>query len=79
MTAPHLALDNQAIEALEKLGFTVGDERAAARIGDVVVAVRRTSDLRQPEFEFTITLPSGAVLRTFARRHDLLAAIEAGS
>jgi hypothetical protein len=71
-----LPLDRQAAEALEALGFAIGDEKAAARIGDAVVAVRRTADLRSPEFEFEITLPNGAVLRTYARRRDLLAASE---
>ena len=31
---PNLPLDRQAAAALEALGFVVGDERAAARIGD---------------------------------------------
>jgi hypothetical protein len=72
LTAAHLPLDRQAIATLEQLGFTVGDEKAAARIGDATVTIKRVGDLRLPEFEVEIVLPSGAVLRTFTRRRLLL-------
>ena len=62
MTAPcpALALDKQAIAALEALGLAVSDEKITARIGDVAVAVKRTADLRMPEFEFEIDFPTAA-------------------
>jgi hypothetical protein len=73
---PHLALDNQAIAALEKLGFAVGDEKAAARIGGATVTVKRVSDLRAPEFEIAIVLPCGRTLITHTRRRELLVAVD---
>jgi hypothetical protein len=71
-----LPLDKQAVDALEALGFSVGDECASAQVGNATVAVRRVSDLRAPEFEFTITFQNGTVLKTYARRRELLAASE---
>jgi hypothetical protein len=75
-TPPTLALDRQAAKVLEELGFVVGDEGAAARIGGVTVSVRRVVDPRAPEFEIAIVLPGGAVLKTSMRRRELLAASE---
>jgi hypothetical protein len=70
---PRLPLDEQVIAALQALGFIVGAARVSARqVGDAVVTVKRTGDLRLPEFEIEISLPSGAVLKTFARRRQIL-------
>ena len=76
VTTDRLPLDKQAIAALEALGFSISDEKFAARIGGAVVCVRRLANLRQPEFEVEITLPGGGLLTCFARRRQLFDPVE---
>ena len=74
-----LQFDAQAIEALEALGFTIADDRMAARIimGDLDVTIIRPANISELEFQLTIILPNGAQLTCSARRRALLDACAA--
>ena len=73
-----IKLDQQAIEALRTLGFTVGMglDIETAHVDGAKVAVRRQADMAQAEFLVTIQLPNGLTLECFPRRPTLLNACQ---
>jgi hypothetical protein len=72
-----IKFDQQAVEALRALGFTVGmghDE--TAHLAGAKIEVRRQADMAQAEFLVTIDLPNGLTLECFTRRPALLNACQ---
>jgi hypothetical protein len=70
-----LKFDQQAIDALQTLGFEIADDKEMARIGgdDIDIYVFRRDDT-ESEFLLTIELPNGINLKCLTHRLALLEA-----
>jgi uncharacterized protein YoaH (UPF0181 family) len=73
-----LKFDQQAVEALQALGFAVGmsHDTATAHVARAKVEVWRQADMAEAEFLVRIDLPNGHTLECFTRRPALLNACE---
>jgi hypothetical protein len=74
-----IKFDQQAVEALQALGFTIGiscDNAKALVSTGAKVEVWRQADMAAAEFLVTIDLPNGRTLECFTRRPALLNACQ---